>query len=139
MIDDVQPSFHAQPLMAFLGAALHRVADGEVEIRLPFQRAHTQHTGVLHAGVITSIVDSACGFAAMTQAPAGQSIVSVEFKLNLLSAAVGDELHAIGRVVRAGRTITVCSGDVWAITGSARTHVAMLQATMMRVAAPSSM
>lgn len=134
MLADVQPGFDRQALMATLGATLVRVEDGEVEIALPVQAAHAQHTGALHAGVITAIVDSACGFAALSRMPEGRTVVSVEFKLNLLSPAIGDEMRAIGRVVRSGRTLTVCSGDVWAVTGTARTHVAIMQATMMSVA-----
>jgi uncharacterized protein (TIGR00369 family) len=137
MIQDVHDAFARQALMATLGATLERVVEGEVEIHLPFQTAHTQHTGVLHAGVVTSIADSACGFAAMSRLPEGRSIVSVEFKVNLLSPAVGDELRAVGRVVRAGRTITVCTGDVWVVAGEDRRHVAMMQATMMNVPAPA--
>jgi uncharacterized protein (TIGR00369 family) len=134
MRDDVQTLFERQPLMTTLGVTLVRVADGEVELHMPFQPALTQHGGVLHAGVVTAIVDSACGFAAATLLPAGRSIVSVEFKLNLLAPAAGDAVHAIGRVIRAGRTLTVCAGDVWAVRGDTRTHVALMQATMMSVA-----
>ncbi|MES3033961.1 MAG: PaaI family thioesterase [Gemmatimonadota bacterium] len=119
--------------MATLGATLERVAPGEVEIRLPFDAGHTQHTGALHAGVVTAIVDSACGFAAATLMPAGRAVVSVEFKVNLLAPAVGDVFRATGKVVRAGRTLTVCSGEVWATRGDATTLVAIMQATMMAV------
>ncbi len=134
MRDAVQRLFDRQPLMATLGATLARVAESEIEIHLPFQRAHTQHSGALHAGIVTAIVDSACGFAAATTLPAGRSVVSVEFKINLLSPAIGDEMRAIGRVIRAGRTLTVCSGEVWATVGDSRTLVAVMQATMMSVA-----
>ena len=123
--------------MATLGATLQRVAPGEVEIHLPFDAAHTQHTGTLHAGVVTAIVDSACGFAAATLMPANRTVVSVEFKLNLLSPAVGDCFRAIGRVVRAGRTLTVCSGEVWSDRDGATTLVAIMQATMMAVSSDS--
>jgi uncharacterized protein (TIGR00369 family) len=134
MLEDVRRLFDRQPLMATLGVTLVHVTDGEVELRIPFQPTLTQQTGALHAGVLTAIVDCACALAAATQLPAGRTIVSVEFKLNLLSPAIGDEMCAIGRVVRAGRTLTVCSGDVWAVTGETRTHVAVMQATMMSVA-----
>ena len=134
MEQDVRGTFHRQPMMATLGATLERVSPGEVEIKLPFDQAHTQHTGALHAGVVTAIVDSACGFAAATLMPAGKAVVSVEFKLNLLSPAAGDSFRAIGRVVRAGRTLTVCIGEVWATRGDTTTLVAIMQATMMAVA-----
>jgi len=134
MLDDIAALFGRQPLMATLGATLARVGDGEVELRLPFAAALTQQSGALHAGVVTAIVDSACALAAATRLPPGRSVVSVEFKLNLLSPAIGDEMQAIGRVARAGRTLTVCTGDVWALSGGNRTHVALMQATMMSVA-----
>ena len=126
MLHDVQDAFDRQPLMTTLGATLRRVVEGEVEIGLPFQTAHTQHTGALHAGVITAIADSACGFAAATLLPAGKAVVSVEFKINLLSAGIGSEMIAIGRVVRAGRTLTICTGEVWAHTGASRTLIAVI-------------
>jgi uncharacterized protein (TIGR00369 family) len=134
MRDDVQPLFDRQPLLATLGITLVRVADGEVELRMPVRADLLQQTGALHAGVLTALVDSACALAATTRLPAGRTMVSVEFKVNLLSPAIGDDVYAIGRVIRAGRTLTVCSGDAWAVTGESRTHVALMQATMMNVA-----
>ncbi len=129
----IRDSFARQRFMTLLGATLRRVEPGEVEITLPITDALTQHTGVVHAGVVTSIVDSACGFAAATRMSDGLEPVSVEFKVNLLAPATGDALNAIGRVVRAGRTITVCTGEVWAVTGAQSRMVAIMQATMMAV------
>ena len=97
-----------------------------------------QHTGVIHAGVVTSIVDAACGAAAATLMPPGHDAVSVEFKINLVAPASGDYLRAIGRVVRAGRTLTVCSGEVFAVTGDTERIVAVMQATMMAVTSPGT-
>ena len=97
-----------------------------------------QHTGVIHAGVVTSIVDSACGAAAATLMPHGHEAVSVEFKINLVAPASGEYLRAIGRVVRAGRTLTVCSGEVFAVTGDTERIVAVMQATMMAVTSPGT-
>ncbi len=133
MDHDIQKSFDQQPLMATLGARLARVAMGDVEIRLPVRTEHTQHTGALHAGVLAAIADSACGFASLTRMPADRTVVSVEFKLNLLSPAVGSEMRAIGRIVRAGRTLTVCSGEVWNGPPETGQLVAIMQATMMAV------
>jgi uncharacterized protein (TIGR00369 family) len=134
----VRDTFARQQFMATLGARVVRVESGEVEIVLPCRADLTQHTGVVHAGVVTSIVDSACGGAAATLMPDDREVVSVEFKINLLAPAGGDFLRAIGRVVRAGRTLTVCSGEVWAITGDDARIVAVMQATMMGVpSAPS--
>ncbi|MBC7843760.1 MAG: PaaI family thioesterase [Gemmatimonadaceae bacterium] len=130
----VRAIFDDQPFMTILGATLERVVPGEVEIRLPCRAELTQHTGVMHAGVVTSIVDTACGAAAATVMETERDVVSVEFKINLLAPAVGDYLRAVGRVVRAGRTLTVCSGEVWAVSGDEARVVALMQATMMAVA-----
>ncbi len=129
----VRDAFAKQTFMAMLGATLARVEPGLVEIQLVCQPALAQHTGVVHAGVVTAIVDSACGFAAATMMRDEQEVVSVEFKVNLLAPATGDSLKAIGRVVRAGRTLTVCAGEVWAISGAESALVALMQATMMGV------
>ncbi len=129
----VRDSFAAQPLMATIGARLAHVAAGEVEIRVPFRPDLTQQHGFLHAGVVTTALDSACGYAAFSLMPAGSGVLSVEFKTSLLAPAVGDELVARGRVVRAGRTITVCQGDAFMLAGGVETQVATMLATMMTV------
>lgn len=127
----VRESFERQNLMRTLGASLGRIAAGEVEIILPWQDAIAQQSGVLHAGVIASIADSACGYAALTMMPPGSDVVSIEFKLNLLAPAAGERFVARGRVVRAGRTITAAAADVFA-AGSTETLVATMLGTMMR-------
>ena len=132
----VRASFARQQFMTLLGARLERVAAGEVCIRLPFQPALTQQHGFLHAGVVTSVVDSACGYAALTLMEPGAAVLSVEFKVNLLAPARGREFVAVGRVVRAGRTLTVCTGEVRALPegeGGDEVPVAIMQATIMAV------
>ncbi|WP_311220649.1 MULTISPECIES: PaaI family thioesterase [unclassified Acidovorax] len=131
----VAANFAAQGLMATLGARLTHVEDGEVHIDLPFSAALSQQHGYLHAGATTSIVDSACGYAALTKAPAGFDIVTAEFKLNLLRPAIGQRFQAIGRVVSAGKLLTVCTGEVraYASDGTAKV-VALMQATLVNVA-----
>jgi uncharacterized protein (TIGR00369 family) len=129
----VRDSFAAQQLMGTIGARLARVAAGEVEIRMPFRPDLTQQHGFLHAGVVTSALDSACGYAAFSLMPAGAGVLSVEFKTNLLAPARGDELIARGRVVRAGRTVTVCQADAFMRTGADETLIATMLATMMTV------
>ena len=121
--------------MATLGARLARVGPGEVEIRLPFAPELGQQHGVLHAGAVTAVVDSACGYAALTLMPPGTAVLSVEFKVNLLAPAAGREFEATGRVVRAGRTLTVCAGEVVALRdgGGEPEVVALIQATMIAV------
>ena len=131
----VRASFARQRVMATIGAGLSRVAPGEVEIELHFREELTQQHGYLHAGIVAAVVDSACGYAALTLAPAGLEVVSIEFKLNLLAPAVGERFVARARVKRAGRNVTVCAGDLFALTGGAEKVVATMLATMMTVAA----
>jgi uncharacterized protein (TIGR00369 family) len=129
----VRASFARQRVMETIGARLARVAPGEVEIELPFREDLTQQHGYLHAGVVAAVVDSACGYAAMSLAPAGAEVLSIEFKLNLLSPARGERFVARARVKRAGRNVTVCAGDLYALEGSSEKTVATMLATMMTV------
>lgn len=130
----VAESFGRQTLLATLGASLGGVGDGEVEVVLPFSPALCQQHGFVHAGAIATIADSACGYACLTRMPAGSAVLSVEFKINLLAPAVGERFVARGRVVRAGRTVGVATAEVTAYgADGARTLVAVMQATMMRV------
>lgn len=131
----IAASFRAQGLMATLGAELVHVADGEVHIALPFSSGLTQQHGYLHAGAITSIVDSACGYAALTKAPAGCEVVTAEFKINLMRPAIGVRFVAIGQVQNAGKLLTVCTGEVRAFAGSAADFkvIALMQATIVNV------
>lgn len=108
----VSESFSRQPFLSQIGVKLVRVAPGEVDLELPFRDDLVQQTGVLHAGVVAAIADTACGYAALTLMPEGAEVVSVEFKINLLAPAAGALFLARGRVVRAGRTLTVCTGEV---------------------------
>lgn len=134
----VRASFERQGLMATIGARLTRVLAGEVEIEAPFGEGLTQQHGYVHAGVVTALVDSACGYSALSLAPPGLEMLTVEYKVNFLAPAQGERFLARGRVVRAGRTITVCSGEVVAITGSDEKQVAMMLATMIAVPAAES-
>jgi uncharacterized protein (TIGR00369 family) len=129
----VSDSFAAQQLMATMGARLTRIAAGEIEIRVPFRPDLTQQHGFLHAGVVTSALDSACGYAAFSLMPEGAGVLTLEFKTNFLAPARGDELIARGRVVRAGRTITVCQGEASMRTNGSESPVATMLATMMTV------
>jgi uncharacterized protein (TIGR00369 family) len=119
--------------MATLGVSLVRVEPGEVELALPFQHALTQQHGFLHAGIITAVVDSACGYAALSLMERGSAVLSVEFKVNLLAPAAGERFHAHGRVLKPGRTLTVCTGELVAIQGSSERVVAVMTGTMMAV------
>ena len=127
----VRASFGRQAFMSTLGARLARVAPGEVEIELPVAEALTQQHGSVHAGAVTSVLDSAAGYAALSLMPADAAVVSVEFKVNLLEPARGERILALGRVLRAGRTLYTCTSEAWAIAGEQRTRIAILQGTMM--------
>jgi uncharacterized protein (TIGR00369 family) len=117
--------------MSTIGASLGTVEPGAVDVILPFRDDLTQQDGFLHAGIVAAIADSACGYAAHTLMPATARVLSIEFKLNLLAPAVGERLEARARVIRAGRTVTVCQADVLAITGKSEKLIATMTRTMM--------
>ena len=128
----VRDSLQRQSFMRLLGAQASVVEPGHVVIEVPFRADLCQQNGYLHAGVVTSVADSACGYAALTLMPPGSDVLSVEFKVNLLSPGRGEVFRADARVVRSGRTLTVCQAEVTAITaGQADVSVALMQATMM--------
>jgi uncharacterized protein (TIGR00369 family) len=129
----VRESFARQQLMHTLGAVLTVVAPGVVEIELPYRADLTQQHGFLHAGVVASILDSACGYAAFSLMSADAAVLSIEFKVNLLAPARGERLVARAEVKRAGRTITVCTADAHAVEGERSKVVATMLATMMCV------
>jgi uncharacterized protein (TIGR00369 family) len=134
----VRASFARQAAMATLGVTLERVLPGEVVLSLPFRADLTQQHGFLHAGIVTSVVDSACGYAALSLMEPGTAVLSVEFKVNLLAPARGACFGARGRVVKAGRIVTVVSGELRAFAtkehGSEEgTVVAIMTGTMMSV------
>lgn len=127
----VRESFSKQNLMKTLGASLIRVMPGEVEISLEFRDDLTQQHGFIHAGVVATLADTACGYAAFSLMAADAAVLTVEYKINLLSPAVGEALIAHGRVTKPGRTLTVCSGDVYALKDGEKKIVATMIATMM--------
>ncbi len=128
----VRDSLQRQSFMSLLGAHAPVVEHGHVVIELPFRPDLCQQNGYLHAGVVTSIADSACGYAALTVMPPGSDVLSVEFKVNLLAPGRGEVFRADARVVRSGRTLTVCQADVTAVTaGQPDVSVALMQATLI--------
>jgi uncharacterized protein (TIGR00369 family) len=128
----VRASFARQRVMQLFGARLERVGPGEVVIALPFREDLSQQDGYLHAGVITTIADSACGYAAYTLMPADSGVLSVEFKVNLLRPAEGEEFVAEAQVLKAGRTLSVTRCDVYARAAGESKMVATMLATMIR-------
>jgi uncharacterized protein (TIGR00369 family) len=120
--------------MRHLGAELRSAGPGGVEIRVPFRTELTQQHQFFHAGVTGAIADSACGYAAYTLMPADSSVLTVEYKMNLLAPADGEELIARAHVVRAGKTLTICLADVFVRKGAEEKHCATVLATIMCMA-----
>jgi uncharacterized protein (TIGR00369 family) len=130
-LQKVRDSFARQGLMAHLGAQLTELRSGLVEIRASYRPELTQQHNYFHAGVSGAIADSACGYAAYSLMPADSSVLTVEYKINLLAPAAGDELIARARVVRSGKTLKVCTADVYVLKNGAETHCATMLATIM--------
>jgi uncharacterized protein (TIGR00369 family) len=129
----IRSSFSRQGLMRTLGAELSEVRPGSCEIRLPFREGLSQQHGFFHAGATSAIADSAGGYAAYSLMGAGDSVLSVEYKINLLAPARGELLIARGEVVRAGRTLSVCRVDVAARHEGVETLCATMQQTLIRL------
>jgi uncharacterized protein (TIGR00369 family) len=129
----VRESFGRQRLMATIGAELTSVARGIVEIKLPFDLKLTQQDGFVHAGVVTSVLDSACGYAALSVAPEEVEVLTVEFKVNLLTPAVGEFFIARALVKRAGKTLTICTADAFAVRNGEEQLIATMLGTIMRI------
>lgn len=129
----VRGSFARQQVMRTLGAELVAMEPGGVTIELPFRSDLTQQHGFIHAGVISTIADSACGYAAFTLMPSEAAVLTVEFKINLLAPAGGERFIARGRVVRSGRTLSTCAADVVAVENDKERLVATMLATVMTV------
>ena len=127
----VRESFARQGLMRHLGAELGLVEPGGVEIRVAFRAELTQQHSYFHAGVSSAIGDTACGYAAYTLMPADSSVLTVEFKINLLAPADGEELIARAWVVRSGKTLKICSADVFVRNDGREQHCATMLSTVM--------
>jgi uncharacterized protein (TIGR00369 family) len=134
----VRESFVRQAYMQTVGAELVHVAEGEVDIALAFSDRLVQQHGFLHAGVVAGVTDSACGYAALTRMESGAEVLTVEFKLDLLAPAAGERLVARGRIIRSGRTLTVCRGDAFTTSDGREKHVATMTATMIAVRPPDT-
>src|SRR5918993_4461580 len=131
-VSRIRQSFARQQVMQLIGASLRRVEPGAIDIALPYRDDLTQQNGYLHAGILTTVADSACGYAAYTLMPAGADVLSVEFKVNLLRPAVGEVFVAEARVIKAGGTLTVTRCDVYGRAGEEAKLVATMLATMIR-------
>ncbi len=127
----VADSFARQGAMAHLGAELAAVGPGAVEIRLPYRAEVSQQHGFFHGGVVATIADSAGGYAAYSLMPRDASVLTVEYKINLVAPAKGQALVARGRVVKPGRTLSVTAVDVFAVDGGRETLCAVMQQTLI--------
>ena len=133
--EDIKQSFAGQSIMRLIGAELHLVEPGLVEITIAYRKDLTQQHGYLHAGVVTTIADSAAGYAAYSLMAAGSEVLSVEFKVNLLRPAKGVAFVARAEVIKPGKTLTVVRADVFGISeAGSRELVATLQGTMFCIA-----
>lgn len=130
----IRSSFEKQGVMKTIGAALTKIAPGEVVIEFSYDSSLTQQHGYVHAGVVTTVVDSACGYAAYTLMAPGSEVLTIEYKVNFMYPARGERFKGIGRVLRSGRTVSVCSGDVVAVENGKEKVVATMLATMISVA-----
>jgi uncharacterized protein (TIGR00369 family) len=127
----IRASFCRQKLMGAIGAELTRLVPGEAEISLPYRDDLTQQHGFVHAGIIATIADTASGYAAFSLMPADTAVLTVEYKINLMSPAVGELFIARGRVIRPGKVLSVCTAEVMAYHQGKRKVVATMLATMM--------
>ena len=129
--DEITQSFAKQTIMGLIGAELTRVEPGLIEITLPYRADLAQQHGYLHAGIVTTIADSACGYAAYSLMPPNSEVLSVEFKVNLLRPAKGEMFSAVAEVVKSGKTLTVVRADVVAIHNGRRDLIATMLGTMI--------
>ncbi len=129
----VRESFARQAAMRTLGASLAVVEPGRVEITLPWAEALTQQHGFLHAGMVATALDSACGYAGFTLMALEAAVLTIEFKINLLAPAQGQRFRMVGTVVKPGRTVTVCEGHAYALDGGQEKLVATMGCTLMAV------
>ena len=130
--EEIKQSFAKQTIMGLIGAQLTRVEPGIIEIALPYRADLAQQHGYLHAGIVTTIADSACGYAAYSLMPPNSEVLSVEFKVNLLRPAKGEKFLAVAEVVKAGKTLTVVRADVFGVDhDEQRELVATMLGTMI--------
>lgn len=129
----VRASFERQAAMRTLGASLTAVRPGQVEITLPWSEPLTQQHGFLHAGMVSTALDSACGYAGFSLMPANAAVLTIEFKINLLAPAKGETFRMVGNVIKPGRTVTVCEGQAYAIDNGQEKLIATMGCTLMAV------
>jgi len=129
--EKVRSSFARQGAMGLIGAQLVNLQPGWCEIHMPYRPDLTQQHGFFHAGITTTAVDSAAGYAGFSVMAPNTSVLSVEFKINLLAPADGELLIAIGEVVKPGKSLVICKGDAWVVKNGKATHCALMQQTLI--------
>lgn len=133
-INKVEGSFLRQNAMATIGARVQRIEPGLVELAFDYDAALTQQHGFIHAGIVSTVMDSACGYAGFSLMPENTAVLTIEFKVNLLAPAQGERFVAVGKVKKPGRTITVADGELFAIKDGQRKLVATMTGTLMTIA-----
>ena len=129
----VEDSFALQQAMQTIGCSIKSVEPGRIELQFPYDKKLTQQHGFIHAGILATVMDSACGYAAFSLMPENAAVLSVEFKINLMSPAKGDYFTAIGEVIKQGRTITVCEAKAYAKEDNKSKLISHMTGTMMAV------
>ena len=132
-LNRVTESFALQSIMSTIGASLTSCEPGHVQITLPYDPKLCQQHGFIHGGIVATILDSACGYAAFSLMPEDAEVLSIEFKTNLLAPAKGDAFHAIGKVVKSGRTISVAEASLYAVDNEQQKIIATMHCTLMSV------
>lgn len=131
--EKVRKSFCEQAVMKTINASIGALEAGEIRIEFPYQAQFTQQNGFIHAGIISTVLDSACGYAAYSLMPADASVLTIEFKVNLLSPAQGERFSGIGKVKKSGRSISVAEGELYAYSEQGEKLVATMVGTLMAV------
>ncbi|MBA3012071.1 MAG: PaaI family thioesterase [Proteobacteria bacterium] len=131
--EKVEKSFDRQQAMKTIGIALEEVVPGRVVLTMPYNQAYTQQHGFVHAGILSTALDSACGYAAFSFMPEESAVLSIEYKVNLLAPAKGEKFIITGQVLKAGKTVTVCQAEAHAVKGKEKKLVAQMTGTMMTV------
>jgi len=126
-------SFARQKVMATLGISITSLNPGEIELEMPYAAELTQQHGFIHAGILSTALDSACGYAAFSLMPADVAVLTVEFKTNLLAPAAGTRFFFRARVIKPGRTLTICDAQAFAHDGKAEKLIATMTGTLMAV------
>jgi uncharacterized protein (TIGR00369 family) len=129
----IEKSFADQSVMKTIGASIEVIGAGEIEIEFPYQTSLTQQNGFIHAGIVSTVLDSACGYAAFSLMPEDASVLTIEFKINLLSPAIGDRFRGYGKVKKAGRTISVAEAELYAFSDQGKKLVATMVGTLMAI------